>query len=415
MCRLALALSDLPRKPRLASIVLLFLDSAALLLAFLVAFLFFEILAALVLHPLRETELSLNSETPEPAAVIVPAHNESAGILSTLNDIRLQLRPGDRLLVVADNCSDDTAFIAAKAGAEVVERNDLLNIGKGYALEFAIKYLSSKPPAVVVIIDADCRIAEGTLDRLVKMCATTRRPVQALDLMTAPEETPVNYCVAEFAWRVKNWVRPLGLNALNLPCQLMGTGMAFPWEIIRSANLGTGSVVEDLKLGLELAEMGTPPLFCPSARVTSPFPLTAEAAMRQRKRWEGGHINLILSALPRLIPRSLARRNFDLLVLTLDLAIPPVSMLAMFLCIEFFIAGFLALFGLSSLCLIISFLSIVLFGLGIFACWVKFGRDVLPPSAALSVATYVLKKIPLYFRLLSRNTVLQWTKTDRNA
>ena len=351
----------------------------------------------------------------ETVAVVVPAHNESAGILSTLNDIRLQLRPGDRLLVVADNCSDDTAFIAAEAGAEVVERNDLLNPGKGYALEFAVMHLSSKPPAVVVVIDADCRVARGTLDRLVRTCARARRPVQALDLMIAPEQSSVNYCVAEFAWRVKNWVRPLGLSALGLPCQLMGTGMAFPWEIIQSAILATGSVVEDLKLGLELAEMGTPPLFCPSARVTSPFPLTAEAAIGQRKRWEGGHINLIVSALPRLLSRALARRNFGLFVLTLDLAVPPVSILAMLLCTEFFIAGLLAWFGLFSLCLIISFLSIVLFGLSIFACWIKFGRDVLPPSAALSLATYVLKKIPLYLRLLSRNTVLQWTKTDRNA
>ena len=54
--------------------------------------------------------------------------------------------------------------------------------------------------------------------------------MQILDLMTAPEDSPINYRVAEFAWRVNNWVRPLGLAALGLPCQLMGTGMAFPWD-----------------------------------------------------------------------------------------------------------------------------------------------------------------------------------------
>ena len=57
---------------------------------------------------------------------------------------------------------------------------------------------------------------------------------------------------------MKNWVRPLGLSNLNLPCQLMGTGMAFPWELIRSANLASGSIVEDTKLGLELASGRTP-------------------------------------------------------------------------------------------------------------------------------------------------------------
>ena len=90
--------------------------------------------------------------------------------------------------------------------------------------------------------------------------------MQALNLQIAPRtNSPIDFRVAEFAFRVKNWVRPLGLRALNLPCQLMGTGMAFPWAVIRSANLASGLAVEDLKLGLDLARAGHPPLFCPSA------------------------------------------------------------------------------------------------------------------------------------------------------
>src|SRR5262245_59099720 len=68
-------------------------------------------------------------------AVLVPAHNESAGLLPALHVIQALLRAADRLLVVADNCSDDTAAIARAAGAEVAERNDLNRIGKGYALD----------------------------------------------------------------------------------------------------------------------------------------------------------------------------------------------------------------------------------------------------------------------------------------
>ena len=87
------------------------------------------------------------------------------------------------------------------------------------------------------MIDADCRLAEGAVDQLTTTCLTTGRPVQALYLMTAPEGSAINQQIAEFAWRVKNWVRPLGLSALASPCQLMGTGMAFPWQVIRSADL----------------------------------------------------------------------------------------------------------------------------------------------------------------------------------
>src|SRR5580704_15079974 len=58
-------------------------------------------------------------------AVLVPAHNEEAGVYSTLESINLQLTLTDRVLVVADNCTDNTASIARSAGAEVIERFDL--------------------------------------------------------------------------------------------------------------------------------------------------------------------------------------------------------------------------------------------------------------------------------------------------
>src|SRR5450631_4065374 len=75
-------------------------------------------------------------------AVLIPAHDETKGILATLNDIKPQLRPTDRLLVVADNCSDDTAAVAASGGAEVTVRLEPTKIGKGYALDWGLNYLA---------------------------------------------------------------------------------------------------------------------------------------------------------------------------------------------------------------------------------------------------------------------------------
>jgi len=396
----------------MASFVSYFLVTLAGLLAIPVTILLLEIVAALTLPP-RENELHSKSGFRQRVALLVPAHNEGAGILSTLEDLKAQMFPGDRLLVVADNCIDDTAAVAAATGAEVIERVEPARTGKGYALDFGLKHLSLDPPATVIVIDADCRVSEGTIDRLATICAITRRPAQALDLMTTPSESPINYRVAEFAWRVKNWVRPLGLNALNLPCQLMGTGMAFPWEIIRSANLASGSIVEDMTLGLELAESGKPPLFCPSASVHSQFPLTVAGAKSQRKRWEGGHINMILTTLPGLIYKAVAERNLGLLALTLDLAIPPLSFLVLLLVGTFSIAGLAVLFGYSSTALIISAIDFMVLVLAVFLAWLEYGRDVLPPIAFFSVATYVFSKLPLYRHLVSGRATAQWTRTDR--
>ena len=230
------------------------LVAVALALALPTALFLVEVVSAVVLRN-RDSIVS-NAGLRQRVGVLVPAHNESVGLLPTLADVKAQMQPGDRLVVGADNCSDDTALIAREAGAEVVERNDPERKGKGYALARGLDYFSAHEPDVLIVIDADCRLAACTIDQLAAVCAMTRRPVQALDLMIAPAESTINLKVAEFAWRIKNWVRPLGLRALGLPCQLMGTGMAFRWDLIASVNLAHGSLVEDLRLGHELAAGG---------------------------------------------------------------------------------------------------------------------------------------------------------------
>lgn len=396
----------------MASLFSYLLATLACLFGIPVAVLLLEIVAAIALAPQKFFHQSIK-ESRRRVAVIIPAHNESAGLVPTIGDIKAQLRTGDRLLVVADNCVDDTATVAATAGAEVIERDEPTRIGKGFALDFGLNHLSIDPPTIVIIIDADCNVEGGAIDRLATTSETTHRPVQALDLMTAPDESPINYRVAEFAWRVKNWVRPLGLNALNLPCQLMGTGMAFPWEVIRSARLASGSLVEDLKLGLDLAQTGSPPLFCPNAVIKSHFPLSVEGADSQRNRWEGGHINMILTMGPHLIYKAIARGNLGLLALTLDLAVPPLSLLVMLLAGMSSVAGVAVLLGFSSAALTISATCIMALVVAIFLAWLKFGRDLLPPSAIFSVASYIFAKLPIYCRLLSGNAAPQWTRTDR--
>jgi cellulose synthase/poly-beta-1,6-N-acetylglucosamine synthase-like glycosyltransferase len=351
---------------------------------------------------------------PNRRAVLIPAHNEAAGIKSTVGDIKLQLRPGDRLLVVVDNCTDDTATVAAESGAEVSIRNNPTEIGKGYALAWGIDRLTADPPEIVLVVDADCRLAPGTIDRLADACAQSQRPVQSLYLMTAPVGSAINHQVAEFAWRVKNWVRPLGLSAMALPCQLVGSGMAFPWDIIRSADLASGFIVEDLKLGLELATAGHPPLFCPSAVVTSTFPKSAQGARTQRHRWEQGHIGLILTKSPALLFSAAIGRNKGLLALTLDLIVPPITVLALLTMAMVFVAAIAALANASLSPLVISLVSAFLMASATILAWAKYGRDILPPKSFALIGRYFLGKLNLYRAVLFGLRISGWIRTDRN-
>src|SRR4029078_5445080 len=154
------------RKTDVSLVISVFLDALAFLLAIPAMVFALEVIAALI-FPSRKISGESNGVRRQSVVILVPAHDESTGIEKTLRDLDAQLGPRDRVLVVADNCSDDTAAVARTAGAEVIERHDPTKRGKGYALEFGLNYLKQNPPAAVVIIDADCRIAHGSIDRLV--------------------------------------------------------------------------------------------------------------------------------------------------------------------------------------------------------------------------------------------------------
>lgn len=56
-----------------------------------------------------------------PISVVIPAHNEARFIRQSIESIHAQTLPAFELIVVADNCSDETAAIAESCGAKVVE------------------------------------------------------------------------------------------------------------------------------------------------------------------------------------------------------------------------------------------------------------------------------------------------------
>lgn len=376
------------------------------------ALIFFVEVTASIVAP-REPVWRTKTSLPPRIAVIVPARDESAGLPDTLANIQAQLPRTARLVVVADNCSDDTAAIAAAAGAEVVERHDLAKIGKGYALDCGLRHLASDPPEVVIIVDADCKLGSHALDRLASTCASTGRPVQAAYLMAAPDQSCVDHRVATFAFRIKNLVRPLGLRALNLPCQLMGTGMAFPWRVISAVAVASEQEVEDLQLGLDLTRAGHPPLFFPLAAVNSQFPAFAAGAGVQRRRWERGHIRLIATQLPRLLHEALRKRNFALLVLACDAAIPPLTLLGLMVSSTFALAALGAAFGMGAPALVVGTASLSLYLCATLMCWWKFGRDLLPIGSVRSVVAYIAGKLPLYRHVLFRERQAQWIRTGR--
>jgi cellulose synthase/poly-beta-1,6-N-acetylglucosamine synthase-like glycosyltransferase len=346
-------------------------------------------------------------------AVLIPAHNEGAGILPTVQDVQSQLGLNDRILVVADNCTDDTAAIVRASGVEVAIRADPERRGKGYALEFGVRHLGLNRPDVVVIMDADCRLGENALRHLSDSAMASGRPVQSLYLMLAPENAPPGKAVNLFAWRVKNWIRPLGLELFGLPTQLFGTGMAFPFSLLSDRDLGNSRLAEDTALGIALASAGYPPLFMSEARVHSHFPVSRAGTEQQRQRWEKGHLDNIVDLVPGALARSLRDRNLGLAALAIDMAVPPLSLLVLVTALCEIFGGIAYGLGAPSAALAIPSLSILLLVLGTALAWTAVGRDVLPVRELLRLPLHAMQKLGSYHRMASGKATSAWIRTDR--
>ena len=101
---------------------------------------------------------------PITVTVLVPAHDEAASIGATLDSLFAQVPAPDRVIVVADNCTDATEAIAREHGAEVFVTLD--NTGKkagalNQALSGLLDGLGEND--VVMCMDADTVLDDGFL------------------------------------------------------------------------------------------------------------------------------------------------------------------------------------------------------------------------------------------------------------
>lgn len=343
-------------------------------------------------------------------AILIPAHNEETGIAATVAALQ-RVAPADtRILVVADNCGDETGARAREAGAEVAERFDAERRGKGYALAFGREVLAADPPDTVIVIDADCELAAGSVERL---CSATEAgaPAQAANLLIPDRSAPALVQISSFALLVKNLVRSRGMSRLGGCALLTGTGMAFPWPIFAAAPLATGDIAEDLGLGIALTRQGIRTRLMTEARVRSRAASLSDSAA-QRRRWEHGFLaNALRHAVPTLAA-GLSGGSRPMIAMGLHLLVPPLALLFLVSGVSelvLVVAGLAwGIWSPATLLAAALALAVVLTALA----WLRHGRETLTLAALLQAPLYVAWKIPTYLRFFfARET--QWQRARR--
>jgi len=261
--------------------------------------------------------------------VVVPAHDEEAGVADTVRSLLALDWPAERrrVIVVADNCTDATAARARDAGAVVWERRDTQRRGKGFALSFAYeRCLAEQRSDAVVVVDADTVVSPNLLEAFATRLERGAGAVQAAYGVRNPDEHWRTRLMT-LAFALFHDVRSLGRERLHLSCGLRGNGMCFSARVLREIPHDAFSVVEDVEYGLRLGEAGVRVHFAPEARVLGAMTGATTASATQRRRWEGGRRMLARRHAGRLIRRGLAGRDPVLLELAADLLVPPLARL----------------------------------------------------------------------------------------
>ncbi len=345
--------------------------------------------------------------------VLVPAHDEQGGIKATLRSLWRCQYPSDarRIVVIADNCTDQTAACAREAGAEAWERTDPTKRGKGYALAWALERLQADGSSfdAVVMLDADCMASPNMLSAIDLRLRSGASAVQVNYVAANPDASSAS--ALRFAGlALMNTVRFQGKQRLGLSCGLVGSGMAFTRGLLGREPWMAMGLVEDSEYHMRLVMAGERVEFAPEAWVSSAMP-TALRSSSEERRWEQGKLQLIRRWTPRLVRSGLARGDIVSVHAGLECLVPPQSLIAagsLGTTLAGLLLGSRRLVGLSALTLVAQ-LTFVLGGLRLVRA------PALVYRAFIVAPALILSKTMLYLRLLGGRGPTSWVKAERES
>lgn len=225
-------------------------------------------------------------------AAVVPAHNEALTIEATVTRLCAQLPPG-AVFVIADNCTDDTAAVARRAGAQVWERREPDEPGKGAALRWLLNAAAQdlREYDAIAIFDADSVVDEGFIHYAAAALAHGAEAVQGFVQPLSGGSPSAD--LAAYSEILSQCIDDVARARLNWPVPLRGTGMAFRREVLESLLPRLRTRVEDQEMSLLLAAQGKRVRFLPQAVVGDPKPENARGVATQRARWLQGQREML--------------------------------------------------------------------------------------------------------------------------
>jgi 1,2-diacylglycerol 3-beta-glucosyltransferase len=251
--------------------------------------------------------------------VYVPAHNEGIGLLPTLTSLRAMNYPAAlfTIVVIADNCTDDTLAIVSATGTDLLIRQDCQLRGKGFALAWAFAQMDFARFDAAVVIDADTVVEADLLARF-------NDAVVYSDERQLPAVYQARYDFSGTG-SAEAWLESLSIAAkaaensfvyrareiLGLTNLLQGNGFCVPSAVLRRVPWAAGSIVEDAEYAIDLKLAGVNCMYLDDVRVISRIPTSGADSHPQKVRWSKGMILLMRKQVPRLLSQAVRLKSLS--------------------------------------------------------------------------------------------------------
>ena len=224
---------------------------------------------------------------------LVPAHNEELMIEGCVRSVLDMSYPADarHLVVIADNCTDATARLAAEQGAASLERVDPDFLGKPRAIAWALSQIDLREWDACVIVDADSTVAPGFASGLAELAPLNDIVFQPNNLVLNEFESWLTRLGGLFGRCRFQFTFPLKQSAgLNCP---IGNGMGIGTNLLIRDGWRSLSITEDSELYAVYTEAGVRIRHASAADIFSQESRSLQEGATQRRRWLAGRIRVI--------------------------------------------------------------------------------------------------------------------------
>ena len=226
-------------------------------------------------------------------AIIVPSRNEEKVIGGLIKSLQKQRYP-DKLYevyVVPNNCTDDTAGAAKKAGANVIECTVPVKV-KADVLQFVFKKFKSRDDIdAYVIFDADNLVHPNFLAR---MNDALCEGVQAAQCFRDAKNMGDNWLTGSYTlfYFIQNFFFNRARMNFSGSAAINGTGFMIKKEVVANG-FNTKTLTEDSEFTGQCALRGIQVAFVEEAITYDEHPQNFWASWKQRKRWTSGCISCL--------------------------------------------------------------------------------------------------------------------------